>query len=123
MIIGSHVIIFTRAVEETRAFLGDALGCRSVDAGGGWLIFALPPAEVAVHPSDVERHELYLMCDDLEATIARLEAAGATFEPVHAERWGRVAVMTMPGGACLPVYQPLHPSPVIDPVAREVGRG
>lgn len=115
MIVGSHMIIFTRAAEETRAFLRDALGLPSVDAGGGWLIFALPPAEVAVHPSDEERHELYLMCDDLEATITRLEAAGARFDPVHAERWGRVAVMTVPGGARLPVYQPQHASPVLSP--------
>jgi len=115
MLVGSHVIIFTPAAEETRAFLRDALGLASVDAGGGWLIFALPPAEVAVHPSDVERHELYLMCDDLEATIARLEAAGATFDPVQAERWGRIAVMTMPGGARLAVYQPQHPRPVLPP--------
>ena len=117
MIVGSHLIIFTSAAEETRAFLRDALGLASVDAGGGWLIFALPPAEVAVHPSDEERHELYLMCDDLEATIARLEAAGATFDPVHAERWGRIAVMTMPGGARLPVYQPQHASPVLPSAA------
>ncbi len=115
MIVGSHLIIFTSAAEETRAFLQEALGLASVDAGGGWLIFALPPAEVAVHPSATERHELYLMCDDLGATMARLGAAGATFDPVQAERWGRIAVMTMPGGARLPVYQPQHASPVLGP--------
>ena len=115
MIDGAHLIIFTPAAQETRSFIRDALGLASVDAGGGWLIFALPPAEVAVHPADEERHELYLLCHDLEATIARLTAAGAIFEPVHTERWGRIAVMTMPGGARLPVYQPQHPSPVVSP--------
>ncbi|HTS15824.1 MAG TPA: hypothetical protein VMH24_09145 [Candidatus Sulfotelmatobacter sp.] len=109
MIDGAHVILFTRAVEATRAFLGEALGLRSVDAGGGWLIFALPPAEVAVHGADEERHELYLMCDDLDAAMTRLEAAGATFDPVRAERWGRTTVMTIPGGTRLPLYQPSHP--------------
>jgi catechol 2,3-dioxygenase-like lactoylglutathione lyase family enzyme len=113
VIVAAHVILFTRAADETRAFLRDALGFSSVDAGGGWLIFALPPAEVAVHPSDEERHELYLMCDDLEPTMARLEQAGATFDAVQEERWGRIAVMTMPGGARLPIYQPLHASPVL----------
>ena len=117
MLIGAHMIIFTGAAEATRAFLADALGLASVDAGGGWLIFALPPAEVAVHPSTTEHHELYLMCDDLEATMARLEAAGATFDAVHPERWGRIAVMTMPGGARLPLYEPQHASPVLDRTA------
>ncbi len=111
MISGAHVVLFTDAVEATRDFLRDALRLPSVDAGGGWLIFALPPAEVAVHPADRASHELYLMCDDLAATMARLQAAGATFGPVQDERWGRVAVMTMPGGAQLPLYQPSHPSP------------
>lgn len=84
-----------------------------MDAGGGWLIFALPPAEVAIHPAPRPSHELYLMCDDLAATIARLGAAGATFDPIHEERWGRVAMMTMPGGAQLPIYQPSHASPIL----------
>jgi catechol 2,3-dioxygenase-like lactoylglutathione lyase family enzyme len=113
MIVAAHVILFTKAAEETRAFLRDALGFSSVDAGGGWLIFALPPAEVAVHPANEERHELYLMCDDLEATVARLEHAGARFDPVQAERWGRISVMTMPGGTRLPIYQPQHASPIL----------
>jgi hypothetical protein len=108
---GAHVILFTPAAEATRAFLRDALHLASVDAGGGWLIFALPPAEIAVHPADLPSHELYLMCDDLETTMAGLAAAGATFGPVHDERWGRVSDMTMPGGAHLPIYQPSHPRP------------
>lgn len=80
MITGAHVILFTDAPDETRAFLRDVLAFPAVDAGGGWLIFGLPPAEVAVHPAEVARHELYLMCDDLETTMVRLGAAGATFE-------------------------------------------
>jgi catechol 2,3-dioxygenase-like lactoylglutathione lyase family enzyme len=111
VISGAHVILFTPAAEATRRFLRDALGLASVDAGGGWLIFALPPAEVAVHPAEVPSHELYLMCDDLVATMARLAAAGAKFGPVHEERWGRVTVMTIPGGAQLSIYQPSHPRP------------
>jgi catechol 2,3-dioxygenase-like lactoylglutathione lyase family enzyme len=119
MINGAHVVLFTNAVEATRDFLRDALALQSVDAGGGWLIFALPPAEVAVHPGDETRHELYLMCDDLTATIERLSRAGASFEPDHQERWGRVTVMTMPGGATLQIYQPSHPSPTRMPPAEE----
>jgi catechol 2,3-dioxygenase-like lactoylglutathione lyase family enzyme len=111
MINGAHIVLFTDAVEPTRDFLRDALQLPSVDAGDGWLIFALPPAEVAVHPADRASHVLYLMCDDLTATTARLQAAGATFGSVQEERWGRVTVMTMPGGAQLPIYQPSHPSP------------
>jgi catechol 2,3-dioxygenase-like lactoylglutathione lyase family enzyme len=111
VISGAHIILFTDAVEQTRDFLRDALHLPSVDAGGGWLIFALPPAEVAVHPADRASHELYLMCDDIEATTARLQDAGATFGPVRDERWGRITVMTIPGGAQLSLYQPSHPVP------------
>jgi len=113
VIIGAHVLVFTAAVEPTRDFLRDELKLSAVDAGGGWLIFALPPTEVAVHPAQESHQELYLMCDDLAATIARLSEAGATFGPVHEERWGRVSTMTMPGGAQLPIYQPSHPSPIL----------
>jgi catechol 2,3-dioxygenase-like lactoylglutathione lyase family enzyme len=111
VIIGAHVILFTDAAEATRDFLRDVLQFPSVDAGGGWLIFALPPAEVAVHPAERLSHELYLMCDDLPATVSRLTEAGATFGPIHEERWGHLTMMMMPGGAQLPIYQPLHPSP------------
>jgi catechol 2,3-dioxygenase-like lactoylglutathione lyase family enzyme len=111
VITGAHVIIFTPAAEATREFLRDALGLASVDAGGGWLIFALPPAEVAAHPAEIPSHELYLMCDDLAATMARLGGAGAKFGPVHEERWGRVTLMTIPGGSELSIYQPSHPRP------------
>ena len=112
MISGAHVILFTPAADATREFLRDALGFSSVDAGGGWLIFALPPSEVAVHPADHPSHELYLICDDLAATMAKLAGAGATFGPVNEERWGRVTVMTIPGGAQFSIYQPSHASPL-----------
>jgi catechol 2,3-dioxygenase-like lactoylglutathione lyase family enzyme len=113
MIIGAHVILFTPAVEATRDFLRDALHLSAVDAGGGWLIFALPPAEVAVHPASQSSHELHMMCDDLAATMTELTAAGATFGPVHEERWGRAVTMTMPGGGEMAMYQPSHPSPIL----------
>jgi catechol 2,3-dioxygenase-like lactoylglutathione lyase family enzyme len=111
MIVGAHVILFTPAADATREFLRDAIGFSSVDAGDGWLIFALPPAELAVHQAADPSHEMYLMCDDLEATITRLTAAGATFEPAREQRWGRVAVMTIPGGERLSIYQPSHARP------------
>ena len=112
MIIGAHAIIFTPDADQARTFLRDALGLTHVDSGGGWLIFALPPAELAVHPGSDAHHEVYLMCDDIDATILDLTAKGAAFGPIHEERWGRLAVMTIPGGADLPIYQPLHVSPV-----------
>src|SRR5689334_17903414 len=83
MIAGAHTVIYSKSAEEARAFLRDILGFDSVDAGGGWLVFALPPAELAVHPSDGDSsHELYLMCDDLDATMAELSAKGVKFQPV-----------------------------------------
>ncbi len=111
MIIGAHAIIYSDHADEARAFLGDALGLTSVDAGGGWLIFALPPAELAVHPGDVPHHELYLLCDDIERTVVELTAKGATFGPATDQPWGRLATMTMPGGAQLPIYEPSHVRP------------
>jgi catechol 2,3-dioxygenase-like lactoylglutathione lyase family enzyme len=112
VIVGAHVLLFTPAAEQTRDFLREALQLPSIDAADGWLIFALPPAELAIHPAEQPGHELYLICDDLGATIERLAKAGATFGPVHEERWGRVAVMTIPGGAQLSIYQPSHPRPM-----------
>ena len=110
MINGAHVIIHSQDAEADRAFLGDVLGFPSVDAGHGWLIFQLPPAEVAVHPTQgIPRHELYLMCDDIEATLVQVAAAGLAVAPISEERWGRVSVITLPSGAEQPIYQPLHP--------------
>jgi predicted enzyme related to lactoylglutathione lyase len=108
---GAHAVLFSTDAEAARAFLSDVLGLRSVDAGGGWLIFALPPAEVAVHPGE-PRHELYLMCDDLDATLAELAARGAeTTGDVHEEPWGRVTAIRVPGGGELGLYEPRHPRP------------
>jgi len=111
MITGAHVILYSTDAEADRAFLLDVLGTRSVDAGGGWLILALPPAEIAVHSTDeVPRHELYLMCDDIDETMSSLAAKGVRFEGgVSDERWGRLAAVRLPGGGTLGVYQPLHP--------------
>ena len=107
---GSHVIIYSEDAEADRAFLRDALGLPNVDTGGGWLIFKLPPAEIAVHPTDgAARHEFYFMCSDLTETLGELTAAGAqvTSPPVE-QRWGVVAEIALPSGARLGVYQPKH---------------
>jgi predicted enzyme related to lactoylglutathione lyase len=111
MINGAHVILYTADADADRAFFRDVLRLPSVDAGRGWLIFALPPAEVAVHPGDgPPSHELYLMCDDVEATVKDLRAHGVACDPPSEERWGRVVHITLPSGARLGVYQPKHPT-------------
>lgn len=110
MIFGAHVIVYSTDAEADRAFLRDILGFKSVDAGHGWLIFALPPAEVAVHPADAnDRHELYLMCDDLKSEIARLNEKGIECSAVQEARWGSIAKMRLPGGGEVGLYQPKHP--------------
>ena len=114
MITGVHAIIFTSEPEGVRALFRDVLGLSSVDAGGGWLIFALPPAELAAHPADdAGRHELYLMCDDVHATVAELEAKGVTFAGgISDEGFGLMTALELPGGGRLGLYQPKHPSPL-----------
>jgi catechol 2,3-dioxygenase-like lactoylglutathione lyase family enzyme len=114
MITGVHAIIFTRDAEADRAFFRDVLDLRSVDAGGGWLIFALPPAELAAHPSDLDdRHELYLMCDDIGATIQELSAKGVEFtREVTDEGFGLLTAFRLPGGGELHLYEPSHPTPL-----------
>ena len=114
MITGVHAIVFSSRAEEVRAFCRDVLELGSVDAGGGWLIFALPPAELAAHPSDGDtRHELYLMCDDIEATMAELAGKGVDFtEPVRDAGWGLLTAIALPGGGELGLYEPRHPSPL-----------
>jgi catechol 2,3-dioxygenase-like lactoylglutathione lyase family enzyme len=118
VITGAHAIVFVEEPDAARAFFGDTLGLRAVDAGGGWLIFALPPAELACHPTapeDSGRHELYLMCDDLEATVAELEAKGVEFvAPISEQGFGRMTRLRVPGGGELGLYQPTHPSPLTD---------
>lgn len=114
MITGIHALIFNQDAQAVRAFFRDVLGLASVDAGGGWLIFALPPAELGVHPteaSETGRHELYLMCDDLLATVAELQAKGVEFrKPIEDQGFGLVTWLTIPGGAELALYQPRHPT-------------
>jgi catechol 2,3-dioxygenase-like lactoylglutathione lyase family enzyme len=114
VITGVHAIVFSPAAEQVRAFFADVLGLASVDAGGGWLIFALPPAELAVHPADGDgRHELYLMCDDIHATLAELRDKGVEVaRAVSDQGWGLLAAIRLPDGGELPIYQPRHPSPV-----------
>ena len=112
---GVHAILYTRDAEADRAWLADVLGLESVDAGGGWLIFALPPAELAAHPAPGEGGAvaLYLMCDDIEATMRELGDKGVAFDgPVTDERWGRVTQILLPSGARLGLYEPRHPSPL-----------
>ena len=110
MITGSHVILYSRDAEADRAFIRDVLGYKSVDAGQGWLIFKLPPAEVAVHPSDGrEKTELYLMCDDVEAVVRDLSAKGVEFAgEISDQGWGRLTSIRLPGGGQLGLYQPRH---------------
>jgi predicted enzyme related to lactoylglutathione lyase len=114
VITGVHAIMFSPEAEKVRAFLNDVLGLSSVDAGGGWLIFALPPAELAVHPADgAPRHELYLMCDNIEATLADLRAKGVEVaREVSDQGWGLVAAIFLPDGTEFPIYQPRHASPL-----------
>lgn len=112
MITGFHAIMYSPAADEARTFFRDILGLPFVDAGGGWLIFTLPPAELAAHPTDQEpRAELYLMCDDVEATVAELGDRGAEFSgPITDEAWGRLIYIHIPGGGRLGLYEPSHPS-------------
>ena len=114
MIIGAHVIVYSKDAEADRAFFRDVLGFASVDAGHGWLIFALPPAEAAFHPTDGStdegQHELYLMCDDLKAEMASLAAKGVPCSEVQEARWGSITRIALPGGGRLGLYQPKHPT-------------
>ena len=112
MINGAHVIVFSKEAERDRAFFRDVLGLPSVDVGGGWLIFGLPPAELAVHPADFGgTHELYLMCADIEETVQRLGENGITCGPIQNQGWGLLTSFTLPGGGQLAVYQPRHARP------------
>ena len=109
MINGVHALIYSREADGVRSFFRDVLGRAAVDAGDGWLIFALPPAEVAVHPTEGSpHHELYLMCDGIEETIRELEGKGVRCSPVTDEGWGLVASLQLPGGEELGLYEPRH---------------
>lgn len=110
MITGIHALLYSHNAEADRAFFRDVLGLKSIDAGDGWLIFALPPAEMGVHPAEDEpTTELYLLCDHVENTIADLKAKGVDCSPVREFPWGRLTVLTLPSGSTLGMYQPLHP--------------
>jgi hypothetical protein len=112
MITGAHSIIYSNDAEADRAFFRDVLNLPNVDAGQGWLIFGLPPAEVAVHPSDKnDVHEFYLMCDDVAAFSAEMEKKNVTCGPVQDMGWGLLTQLTLPGGGELGVYQPRHARP------------
>jgi len=114
VITGMHAIVFSPEAEKVRAFFADVLGMPSVDAGGGWPIFALPPAELAVHPADGEsRHELFLMCDNIQDTLTELQRKGAEVtRDVSDQGWGLLAAIRLPDGSELPIYEPRHPSPL-----------
>lgn len=111
MIFGAHTILYSKDAEADRAFFRDILGFPAVDPGHGWLIFALPPTEVAVHPSESNnRHELYLMCDDIKAEVLSLESKGVACSELHEEPWGSLTNITLPGGGEIGLYQPKHPT-------------
>ncbi len=112
MITGAHSIIYSKNPEADRAFLKDVLGLPHVDVGHGWLIFGLPPAEVAVHPSEKnDVHEFYLICADVDAFVARVTARGLSCSPVRDLGWGRLTQVSLPGGGKLGVYEPRHARP------------
>ena len=112
MIKGIHVILYSADAEADRVFIRDVLGFPGVDAGSGWLIFKLPPAEIAVHPTDgPEKHEFYVVCDDIQTTLEDLAAKGVTIShSVSEQRWGLLAAIKLPSGADLSIYQPRHPT-------------
>jgi hypothetical protein len=113
MINGVHAIVYSKDVESMRALFHDVLGFSSVDAGGGWSIFALPPAELAAHPTDRDtRFELYLMCTDINAAVEELKGKGVEFSrPISDEGWGLLTSIKLPGGGELGLYEPRHPKP------------
>jgi predicted enzyme related to lactoylglutathione lyase len=114
MITGIHALIYTKDADGVRAFFRDVLGFSSVDAGHGWLIFALPPAELGIHPADEGgQHELYLMCDDVKATVKELKSKGVVFtRPIKDAGFGLVTAVKIPGGGELGLYEPRHRTPL-----------
>ena len=114
MIKGVHTMYYSSKPEELRAFVRDKLGFTSfTDVGGGWLIFALPPTELAFHPAeDNGKHQLSLVCDDVEALVAEMRAKDVPCSEIKDQGWGRITVVTLPGGGELGIYQPKHASPL-----------
>lgn len=112
MLVGAHSIIYSADPDSDRAFFRDVLKLRNVDVGGGWLIFGLPPAEVAVHPAKRGgKHEFYLICKDVKAFVAAMKKRRVRCGPVHDEGWGLLTELTLPGGGKLGVYQARHARP------------
>jgi hypothetical protein len=120
---GAHAIIYSRKAEADRAFFRDVLDLPHVDAGEGWLIFGLPPAEVAVHPGDNDEHELYLMCEDIEAFAKEMKKRKVACSEVMDRDWGLVCQVTLPGGGKLGVYEPRHARPMKQTPGRRKGTG
>ena len=115
MITGTHAILYTTDADATRAFLRDVLGLAWVDSGDGWLIFALPPAELAAHPADAPSHELFFLCDDIEATVTELAAKGVDVTaPITDQGWGLLTSIAIPGAGSLGLYEPRHARPDIE---------
>jgi catechol 2,3-dioxygenase-like lactoylglutathione lyase family enzyme len=123
MITGAHFLLYTTDPDADRRFIRDVLGFRGVDAGGGWLIFALPPAELAVHPSEedlVQEHAgedvlgavLYLLCDDIHDTVAWLERKQVECGKIGTAEWGHYTTLALPSGGRIGLYQPTHPTPL-----------
>jgi len=112
MISGAHCMIYSTDADADQAFFSDVLGLPNFDTGGGWLIFRLPPTELAVHPADAGfRHELYLMCDDLDAVVDSLGQHGISYSEIKRQSWGRATGVTLPSGAVIGLYQPTHVRP------------
>jgi hypothetical protein len=111
MLTGAHIVIYSTDPEADRTFFGETLALPAVDAGRGWLIFGLPAAEAAFHPHDRnDKHELYLVCEDLQRTISVLEKRGVRFGEIHEEQWGTRTTMTLPGGGGIGLYEAKHPT-------------
>jgi predicted enzyme related to lactoylglutathione lyase len=113
LINGTHIVVYSKDAEADRVFFRDALKLSSVDAGHGWLIFEMPPTETAFHDSENNgKHELYFMCDDIEATLKDLQSKNVEVSEVNEQRWGRLATFTLPGGGRIGIYEPKHASPL-----------
>ena len=112
MINGAHIVLYSKDAQADRAFFRDVLQLPSVDAGHGWLIFALPAGEAAFHDAQQnDKHELYFMCDDIVATLRDLKKKNVPVSAVNEQRWGSLATFTLPGGGKVGIYQPKHPRP------------
>lgn len=110
MLTGAHIVIYSRDAKADRIFFKETLGLRSVDAGDGWLIFAVPAAEVAFHPHDENnKYEMYFLCDDIEAQVAALKKRAVKVGEISEQRWGTLTTISLPGGGTIGLYEPKHP--------------